>query len=128
MTSPTISQEALPLAMGATYLGFLSQLPPDAVLGSFTGAVIFLLGVSNKPKWQWVLLFTVAFMAGILGGPTVSHIIEAVLKLVGLEVKVPLGMSSMASAACTVNFISWVRDNPSVFLRRGKATDKGEAE
>lgn len=33
MSNPTIAQEAVPLAVGATYLGFLAQLPPDAVLG-----------------------------------------------------------------------------------------------
>ena len=125
MPNPTVTQEALPIAVGATYLGFLSQLPPDVVLGSFTGTVILLLGVSNKPKWQWVLLFTVAFMTGILGGSGVCDIAAGILKLVHItDIKMPPGMGSMIAAATVVNFISWIRDNPNFFFRRGK--DKKE--
>lgn len=113
------------MAVGATYLGFLAQLPPDVVLGSFTGAVIFLLGVSNKPKWQWVLLFTVAFMTGILGGGGVCSIAASILKLIHVtDVVMPPGMGAMIAAATVVNFISWIRDNPNFFFRRGK--DKKE--
>lgn len=120
MANTLISQEALPLAVGATYVGFLTQLPPELVLGSFTGAVIFLLGVSNKPKWQWLMLFSVAFMAGLFGGPTVCGIIEGALRLIGISTTAPLGLGAMASAACTVNVIGWVRDNPTYFIRKGK--------
>lgn len=120
MTVPSVSQEALPHAVGVTFIGFLSAMPPEVVLGSFTGAVIFLLGVSNKPKWQWVALFTVAFMTGLLGGGTVSGIVGGALALVGIKVAVPLGMGAMASAACTVNFISWIRDNPTFFFKKSK--------
>lgn len=120
MANPTAAQEALPIAVGTTYLGFLSQLPPEVVLGSFTGAVIFLLGASNKPKWQWVLLFTAAFMSGILGGDYVAALVSALLKLLAVDVLVPQGMGAMASAACVVNFIGWIRDNPTFFFRRGK--------
>lgn len=117
------------MAVGATYLGFLAQLPPDIVLGSFTGAVIFLLGVSDKPKWQWMLLFTTAFMAGILGGTTVATIAAGLLRIVSIEVVVPQGMGAMAAAACIVNFIGWIRDNPTHFFRRrGSDKDQGEQE
>lgn len=121
MPNPTVTQEALPMAVGATYLGFLSQLPPEVVLGAFTGAVIFLLGVSNKPRWQWMLLFTVAFMTGILGGHGISSMVAAILKVVRVDgVIVPPGMGAMLAAATTINFISWIRDNPNFFFRRGK--------
>lgn len=112
------------MAVGATYLGFLAQLPPEVVLGSFTGAIIYLLGATHKPKWMWMLLFTVAFMAGLLGGPTISSVVSAGLKLVGIQlVLVPPGMGAMISAACVVNVLIWVRDNPSYFFRK-KQEDK----
>ncbi len=121
MSNPTVTQEALPIAVGTTYLGFLSQLPPDVVLGAFTGAVIFLLGVSNKPKWQWVLLFTVAFMTGILGGSGVCSMAASILALIHVkDVIMPPGMGSMVAAATVINFIGWIRDNPNFFFRRGK--------
>lgn len=129
MANPNVTQEALPIAVGTTYLGFLSQLPPDVVLGSFTGAVIFLLGVSNKPKWQWVLLFTVAFMTGILGGSGVTSIAAGIFKFLHItDVVMPAGMGSMVAAATVVNFIIWIRDNPTFFFRRGKDSDKGESK
>ena len=128
MPSPNVTQEALPIAVGTTYLGFLSQLPPDVVLGSFTGAVIFLLGVYNKPKWQWVLLFTVAFMTGILSGSGVCSMAASILAVIHVKnVVMPPGMGAMIAAATVVNFIMWIRDNPTFFFRRGKSTDKGEA-
>lgn len=115
------------MAVGATYLGFLSQLPPDVVLGSFTGAVIFLLGVSNKPKWQWLLLFTVAFMTGILGGSGVCSMVTSIFAVIHVkDVVLPPGMGAMLAAATVVNFIMWIRDNPTFFFRRGKSTDNGE--
>ena len=127
MANANVTQEALPIAVGTTYLGFLSQLPPDVVLGSFTGAVIFLLGVSNKPKWQWVLLFTIAFMTGILGGSGVTSIAASIFAVFGVTgVIMPPGMGSMVAAATVVNFIVWIRDNPVFFFRRGKDPEKGE--
>ena len=127
MSSPNAVQEALPIAVGTTYLGFLSQLPPDVVLGSFTGAVIFLLGVSNRPKWRWVLLFTIAFMTGILGGGVVSGMIASIFALIRVKnVVVPPGLGAMVAAATMVNFIMWIRDNPTFFFHRGKSPDKGE--
>lgn len=112
------------MAVGATYVAFLSQMPPEVVLGSFTGAVIFLLGVKDKPKWQWMLLFTVAFMAGLLGGKGISDLIEAMLNLVKIQVRVPHGMGAMMSASCTISFISWIRDNPTYFFRKAKKEEQ----
>ena len=120
MTVSTVSQEALPTAVGVTYLSFLASMPPDLVLGSFTGAIIFLLGVSNKSKRMWLLLFSAAFMTGLLGGPTISAIVQGGLNLVNIKAVVPQGMGGMVSAACVVNVISWLRDNPTFFIRKGK--------
>ena len=124
MTVEVIPAEAVPYAAGATYVAFLSQMPPDVVLGAFAGSVIFLLGVNNKPKWQWVLYFLIAFLAGLLGAKPVAGIGEGMLGLVGIKVQLSLGLGAMFAAACTINVISWFRDNPSVFIlwkKGGKA-------
>lgn len=118
MPAPSVAQEAMPYAFGATYVAFLAQLPPDLVLGSFTGAVIFLLGVKEKPKWQWMALFTVALMAGLLGGENVAEIASGAIALVGIKVNVPKGMGAMLSASCTVSVLGWLRDNPTFFLKK----------
>jgi uncharacterized membrane protein YtjA (UPF0391 family) len=129
MTTHHVPPEALPLAVGTTYVGFLAQLPPDVVLGSFTGAVIFLLGVTNKPKWQWLLLFTIAFMTGILGGSGVTSIAAGIFRVLQIsDVVMPPGMGSMIAAATVINFIIWIRDNPTFFFRRGKISEKGDTE
>jgi hypothetical protein len=116
----TTSQEALPYAAGATYVTFLTQMPPDIVLGAFAGSVIFLLGVNNKPKWQWLIYFLIAFLAGLLGAKPVAGIGEGMLGLVGIQVQLSHGLGAMFAAACTINVISWFRDNPSVLLQRLK--------
>lgn len=118
MPAPTIAQEAMPYAFGATYVAFLANMPPDLVLGSFTGAVIFLLGVKDKPVWQWMLLFSVALLAGLLCGPSVADIASGAIKLVGIKVTLPQGMGGMISASCTVSALSWLRDNPTYFFKK----------
>ena len=120
MAISSTSHDVLPAATGITYVGFLAQLPPDLVLGAFTGSVIFLLGVTTKPKWQWVVLFTLAFMSGVLGGPTVSHIAGEALKIISIEVAFPSGMGAMLASATTINFLGWLRDNPTFFFKKLK--------
>lgn len=106
-------------------MAFLSSQPPDVVLGAFTGSIIFLLGITNKPKWQWLCLFSVALMAGLLGAETVASIGSAILSFVGLhKVVFPNGMGAMVSAATVVNVLIWLRDNPTFFLRKGKETQE----
>jgi hypothetical protein len=118
MALNTASQEAVPMAVGVTYVAFLTSFPPEAVLGSFTGAVIFLLGASNKPKWQWVLLFSLAFMAGLLGAKSVSEVFAGLLGLVGLKIPVSMGLGAMFSASCVINVAIWFRDNPTALFKR----------
>lgn len=119
-TAASIPPDALPYAAGATYVAFLSNMPPDVVLGAFAGSVIFLLGVNNKPKWQWLIYFLIAFLAGLLGGKPVASIGEGMLALVGIKAQLSHGLGAMFAAACTINVISWFRDNPSVLLQRLK--------
>lgn len=116
MAMSNISQEALPTAVGVTYLTYMTALPPEIVLGSFAGSVIFLLGTNNKPKWQWLVYFLIAFLTGVLGGSTVTDIGEALLGLVGIRVQLSAGIGALFAAACTINFVSWFRDNPSVLI------------
>lgn len=108
---------------GATYVAFLTQMAPDVVMGAFAGSVIFLLGVKNKPKWQWLAYFLIAFLAGLMGAPTVSGICESLLELLHIKAKLSHGLSAMFAAAVTINVISWFRDNTAVLLQRLK---KGE--
>lgn len=123
MPTPAVAQEALPYAFGATYLAFLAQQPPELVIGSFTGAVVYLLGVKDKPTWVWMALFSVALLAGLIGGPVVADITSGAIGLFGIKVKVPLGMGGMVSASCTVSALGWLRDNPTFFFKK-----KGEAQ
>ena len=118
MPAPAVAQEAMPYAFGATYVAFLAQMPPDLVLGAFTGAVIFLLGVKDKPKWQWMALFTVALLAGLLGGSTVADFATGAIALIKIQVAVPHSMGAMISASCTVSALSWLRDNPSFLFKK----------
>jgi hypothetical protein len=111
------TQEALPQAFGLTYMAFLASMPPEVVLGAFTGSIVFLLGVSNKPKWQWMLYFALAFMSGLLGAGMMSSVIAGILGLIHIKVAVPPGMGALISASCVVNILVWVRDNAGRILR-----------
>lgn len=118
MSFSTVSQEAMPAATGMTYMAFLAAFPPDVVLGAFTGSIIFLLGVTHKPKWQWLLLFTLAFTAGLQGATLVAAIGSDALGLIGMHVTFPHGMGAMIAAATVVNTLGWLRDRPSFLLKQ----------
>ena len=121
MSVSIIPSEALPYAVGAaSYTAFFTQTPPSIVLGAFAGSVIFLLGVQNKPKWQWLVYFLIAFLAGLLGATPVAAIFKGLMALVHIDVDFPHGLGAMFSAACTINVIIWFRDNPAVLLQRFK--------
>lgn len=112
-------EAAVPAAMfGTTYMSFISNLPPDIVMGAFTGAVVFLLGAKDKPKWMWLIFFLVAFMVGVLGADSVAGILSGSLAIIAIPVTVPNGFGALLSAACAINFISWIRDNPVFFLKQ----------
>lgn len=112
MPHPTVQEPVTTLVFGATWAALLAHVPPDLVFGAFGGATIYLLGVKDKPKWQWAVLFSLSFMAGIMGGPMVCQLVEGMLGLAKLKVSVPKGLGAMAAAATTVNVLSWLRDNP----------------
>lgn len=124
-TVTAIPHEGVPYAAGATYVAFIAQMPPAVVLGAFAGAVVFLLGVNNKPKWQWLVYFLIAFLAGLLGAEPLTNIGEAMLAFIGLHVKLSHGLGAMFAAACTINIVSWFRDNPTVLLQRLNTKKRG---
>ncbi|WP_199097213.1 putative holin [Dyella sp. ASV21] len=113
-----MNQEAVPVAVGITYLTFLSALAPEVVLGAFAGSVIFLLGATNKPKWQWVLYFIVAFLVGLLGAHTVAKVVSELLSMVRITAEVPEGFGALIAAACIINMLGWFRDNPTYLWTR----------
>lgn len=112
------AQDALPTAVGVTFLTFLTSMPPEVILGSFAGSVIFLLGAANKPKWQWLLYFIVAFIAGLLGAKPIADVIGGLLGLAHIPLSVPQGLGALFSAACTINVVAWFRDNPAYLWTR----------
>lgn len=119
MPHRVLTTEPLPTAIGATYLTFLTGMAPEVVLGSFTGAIIYLLGAKKKHQLEWLLLFSVAFMAGVVGASTISSIVSGSLQMIGIaNVQSSLGMGALVSASCTINFVSWIRDNPTFFFRK----------
>lgn len=118
MPHPSVAQEIPTVMVGAAWVSLLAQVPPDLVFGAFGGATIYLLGIKQKPKWQWALLFTISFMCGMMGGPMVSSIVSGALAIIKITAKVPQGLGAMTAAAVTVNALTYLRDNPSFFFRK----------
>lgn len=118
MTVPTITQETIPIVVGVSYLTFIVSLPPGVVLGSFAGAVVFLMGKCITSKCLTATYFIVAFLAGLLGAAPVAEISEGILALLRISVTIPHGLGALISAAVTLNVIGWFRDNPSFFMLR----------
>lgn len=112
------TQEALPPAAGIGYLAFIASLPPEVVMGAFAGSVIFLLGSKNKTTMQWLVLFLLAFLTGIIGSTLVAEICGGLLGLIRITVSVPHGIGAIVAAACTINIVSLFRDNPAFFFSR----------
>lgn len=124
MPKAVLAQEALPAAAGITTVGLLTALPPDVVLGAFMGAVVFLLGTQQRPKWQWMVLFNISFVVGIMAGPMLSEIAAGGLKLIGIKgINVPKGLGAFVTSTCIVNAASWLRDNPTFFFKRKTSGD-----
>lgn len=118
MNVTQLNQEAIPVAVGVTYMAYLTAIPPEAVLGAFTGSVIFLLGAKGKSRWLWLLYFVVAFFSGLLGGHTVAGIATQGLGIIRINADVPEGFGALLAAACTINTLGWFRDNPAFFWTR----------
>lgn len=118
MSITPVANESLPTAVGVSYLAFLSSFPPEHVLGAFTGSVIFLLGVTNKPKWTWLMYFIVAFVAGLLGAQLTAEMVNGALHLLHIETSIHEGFGALFAAACTINVIGWLRDHPGFFWTR----------
>lgn len=123
MNMSQLNQEVMPTVVGVTFLSYLAAVPPGVILGAFAGSVIFLLGSTNKPKWQWLLYFTVAFLTGLLGAQTVAEVSTGLLSFVHITSEVPQGFGAIMAAACTINTLGWLRDNPGFFWTR-KQGDK----
>ena len=123
MNVTEINQDALPVAAWLTYLAFLVNTPPEIVLGAFTGSVIFLLGSSNKSKWLWLLYFVTAFLSGLLGAQAIADLLSELFSDMHINVKISAGFGGVVAAACTINTLGWLRDNPALFWSR-KQGDK----
>lgn len=131
MSISAVARESLPAATGVTWLAFLAHMPPEAVLGAFSGAIVFLLGVTNKKPWEWMLLFSASLIAGLLGASTIAGIVSGAFGLVGIKITTSLGLGAMASATISVNLLIWLRDNASRIAAKRLGvtpTPKGDAE
>lgn len=111
-----VSQPALGTATGISFAAFLAQLPPEVVMGAFMGSVLYLLGNKDKPKWQWVLLFVISFIAGLLGANFVADLLTGAVGLLSIKVAVPTGLGAMLASSCAVNILSKMRDNPTALV------------
>lgn len=112
---------------GATGAALLSHVPVNMVFGAFAGATLYLVGRKDKPTWQWVLMFWMSFMAGLMGGAMVCQIVQGAFGLLKIKVTMPTGLGAMAAGALTVNAISYLRDNPKSLIFWKKTAEETQS-
>lgn len=118
---------------GSAWLAFFSGVPPEVVLGAFSGSVIFVTAAQEYPIKRRLLLALVSFIAGILVSRPAAGIIIAIISKwasVGpdaVEVKSAYAGAALIMSVVAVKGLMYLyrrSGDPQAALKRGDDNDK----
>lgn len=121
MAEPSITTAAVATA------GMLALFPGvDAgiVLGSFSGAAVFVLSSNDYPAWKKLAYLALAFFAGCLAAPTFAGLLAIPMPD---SVHVPPAVGALIAAALVIKLLLWLIENagdPLAFLDRLRGEKK----
>lgn len=120
MLEPTTGAGAATLAVtGVTLVGLLSGLDAGVVIGSFAGAVVFVLSASEFPIWKRLVFFGISFILGVLTAGFAASMISTVTPD-SVAVEKPIGaLVASASVVRVLMFIISKSSNPTLNFKGG---------
>ena len=77
-----VSGTAITSGLGATtLLSYWAGIPSGVIIGSFAGAVVYVLTNSDVPLFKRLSFFFISFVVGIIGAGYTAKVIEGFTRL-----------------------------------------------
>lgn len=102
-----VSGTAITTGLGATtLLSYWAGIPPGVIIGSFAGAVVYVLTNSDIPLFKRLSFFLISFVVGIIGSEYASKIMSAVTSaLTRTDITVDLSVGAFVASAVAIKLI-----------------------
>lgn len=105
MAEPVSSTAATGSIWAVTLLSMFPGIESAVVLGSFAGAVVFVLSSADLSPIAKAASFVVSFIAGCIGAGFMAGMVSA---LTPQPVTVPEGVGALLAAALAVRLLMWL--------------------
>lgn len=102
-----VSGTAITTGLGATtLLSYWAGVPSGVVIGSFTGAVVYVLTNSDIPIFKRLTFFLISFVVGIMAADYFTKIIEATTTLfIRREIQVDTSIGALVASAIAIKLL-----------------------
>ena len=102
-----VSGTAITTGLGATtLLYYLAGVPSGVVIGSFAGAVVYVLTNSDIPIFKRLAFFLISFVVGIMAADYFTKIIEVVtFGFTRKEIQVDTSIGALVASAIAIKLL-----------------------
>lgn len=102
-----VSGTAITTGLGATtLLSYWAGVPSGVVIGSFAGAVVYVLTNSDIPIFKRLTFFLISFVVGIMAADYFTKIIEAVtFGFTRKEIQVDTSIGALVASAIAIKLL-----------------------
>lgn len=102
-----VSGTAITSGLGATtLLSYWAGIPSGVIIGSFAGAVVYVLTNSDVPLFKRLSFFLISFVVGIIGAGYAAKVIEGFTRiLTQTEVTVDHSVGALIAAALAIKLL-----------------------
>lgn len=102
-----VSGTAITSGLGATtLLSYWAGIPSGVIIGSFAGAVIYVLTNSDVPLFKRLSFFFISFVVGIIGAGYTAKVIEGFTRLwTQSEINVDHSVGALIAAALAIKVL-----------------------
>lgn len=102
-----VSGTAITTGLGATtLLSYWAGVPSGVVIGSFAGAVVYVLTNSDIPIFKRLTFFLISFVVGIMAADYFTKIIEATTTLfIRREIQVDTSIGALVASAIAIKLL-----------------------
>ncbi len=101
-----VSGTALTSVGATTLLSYWAGIPPGVIIGSFAGAVVYVLTNSDIPLFKRLSFFLISFVVGIIGSEYASKIIGGITStLMRSDISVDQSIGALVASAVAIKLI-----------------------
>lgn len=102
-----VSGTAIATGLSATtLLSYWAGIPSGVVIGSFAGAVVYVLTNSDIPIFKRLTFFFISFVVGIMASDYFTKIIEATTSLfIRREIQVDASIGALVASAIAIKLL-----------------------